>query len=88
MKFHAAITCGCFRPLIMANIKEHTLESELERYISEIISVLQQGGENGRDFVHFRLDYLCVIDAIVPSKGTRSFGLFALHKRKRIVMGQ
>ena len=76
-----------FRPLIMANIREHTLESELERYISEIISVSQQGGENGRDFVHFRLDYLCTIDTIVPRKGTRSFALFALHKRKRTAMG-
>ena len=45
----------------MADIREHTLESELERYIGQIISVLQQGGENGRDFVHVRLDYLCTI---------------------------
>ena len=42
------------------NIREHTLVSELERYIGEIISMLEQGGENG-DFVHFCFDHLCTI---------------------------
>lgn len=46
-----------------SNVEERTIVSELERYILEIVSVLLQGSEHGKDFVRFRLDYLCTIVA-------------------------
>jgi hypothetical protein len=47
----------------MAAVEERAIISELERYIREIIVVLEQGGKYGIDFVHFRLDYLCNVVA-------------------------
>ncbi len=47
----------------MADVGECTVLSELQRYIGEVISVLQEGGEQAIDLTHFRLHYLCNVVA-------------------------